>query len=63
MKLWIEDEGGRKIGCDRIKEIRDQNSVLFFETSTMMRKLSGHECILLDGNIKLAAAVSSGVKR
>lgn len=38
MKLWIEDEGGRKIGCDRIKEIRDQNSVLFFETSTMMRR-------------------------
>jgi len=28
-----------------------------------IKKLSGHECILLDGNIKLAAAVSSGVKR
>lgn len=57
MKLWIEDEGEKKIGCDRIKEIRDQNSVLFFETSTMMRredindfqnrikKLSGYECV------------------
>ena len=57
MKLWIEDEGEKKIGCDRIKEISDQNSVLFFETSTMMRredindfqnrikKLSGYECI------------------
>lgn len=75
MKLWIEDEGGRKIECDGIKEIRDANSVLFFETSTPMRdkeindfqqrmkEMSGHECILLDRNIKLAAAVSSYVKR
>lgn len=30
MKLWIEDECGRKIECDGIKEIRDANSVLFF---------------------------------
>lgn len=75
MKLWIEDEGGRKIECDGIKEIRDANSVLFFETSTLMmdkeindfqqrmKEMSGHECIMLDRNIKLAAAVSSYVKR
>lgn len=47
----------------------------FFETSTLMRdkeindfqqrmkEMSGHECIMLDRNIKLAAAVSSYVKR
>lgn len=28
-----------------------------------MKEMSGHECIMLDRNIKLAAAVSSYVKR
>lgn len=74
MKLWIEDERGMKIECNEIKAIRDPNSVLFFEIGMIMRekdindfqnrikKISGHECILLDRNIKLVGAVSSSMK-
>ena len=77
MKLWIEDEDGRRIECNEIKEIRDPDSILVFETDwkltkpliddfqAYVRDRTGHECILADGGVTLVAAVSLGnyVKR
>lgn len=70
MKIWIEDDKGNKIECEEVKTVSVPDSVLVFEADRRMaepyrknfheyiRERTGHECILIDGGIRLVAQVS-----
>lgn len=72
MKLWIEDDKGNRIQCEKIKTVCIPDSILVFETDrkipkpylddfhAYIRERTGHECILVDSGIRLAAQVSPG---
>jgi hypothetical protein len=70
VKIWIEDNKGNMIECEEVKTVSVPDSILVFETDrkvtkpylddfhTYIKERTGHECVLVDGGIKLVAQVS-----